>query len=79
MSESDADWKSLRSAFEQALASYNEGGLPIGAVMVKNGVIVATGATGVCRTVIPLLTERWIASERRAAARAMMALRCTRS
>jgi creatinine deaminase len=33
----------LRAAFEQALKSYNEGGLPIGAVMVENGAIVAAG------------------------------------
>jgi cytosine deaminase len=43
MSESDADRKFLRSAYEQALASYNEGGLPIGAVMVESGVIIAAG------------------------------------
>jgi cytosine/creatinine deaminase len=43
MSESDADRKFLRSAYEQALASYSEGGLPIGAVMVENGVIIAAG------------------------------------
>jgi creatinine deaminase len=33
----------LRAAFEQALKSYHEGGLPIGAVMVENGTIVAAG------------------------------------
>ena len=33
----------LRAAYEQALNSYHEGGLPIGAVMVENGVIVARG------------------------------------
>jgi creatinine deaminase len=33
----------MRAAFEQALKSYNEGGLPIGAVIVENGAIVAAG------------------------------------
>jgi len=33
----------MRAAFEQALKSYNEGGLPIGAVMVEKGAIVAAG------------------------------------
>lgn len=33
----------LRAAYEQALKSYNEGGLPIGAVMVENGSIIAKG------------------------------------
>jgi cytosine deaminase len=43
MSESDADRKFLRAAYEQALASYHDGGLPIGAVMVENGSIIAAG------------------------------------
>lgn len=33
----------LRLAFEQALKSYEEGGLPIGAVMVEDGVVIARG------------------------------------
>ena len=33
----------MRAAYEQALKSYHEGGLPIGAVMVENGTIVAAG------------------------------------
>lgn len=33
----------LRLAFEQALKSYSEGGLPIGAVLIKNGQLVAQG------------------------------------
>ena len=33
----------MRAAFEQALKSFNEGGLPIGAVMVEDGRIVAAG------------------------------------
>ena len=33
----------MRAAYEQALKSYHEGGLPIGAVMVENGAIVAAG------------------------------------
>lgn len=33
----------MRLAFEQALKSYNEGGLPIGAVMVESGAVIAAG------------------------------------
>jgi cytosine deaminase len=33
----------MRYAFEQALKSYNEGGLPIGAVMVEDGRVIAAG------------------------------------
>lgn len=33
----------LRLAFEQALKSYREGGLPIGAVLTKNGQLIAQG------------------------------------
>lgn len=39
----DSDFTYMKLAFEQALKSYNEGGLPIGAVMVQNGVVIATG------------------------------------
>jgi cytosine/creatinine deaminase len=39
----DADMQFLRAAYEQALQSYNEGGLPIGAAMVENGAIIAAG------------------------------------
>jgi creatinine deaminase len=41
--ESDAELQFLRAAYEQAVKSYTEGGLPIGAVMVKDGAIIATG------------------------------------
>ena len=43
MSASDADFRFLCVAYEQALKSYNEGGLPIGAAMVENGNVVAAG------------------------------------
>ncbi len=43
MNEADTDRQFIRSAFEQAVESYNEGGLPIGAVMVENGAIIAAG------------------------------------
>ncbi len=33
----------MREAFLQAKKSYDEGGLPIGAVMVENGVVIASG------------------------------------
>lgn len=33
----------MRLAFEQALKSYNEGGLPIGAVMTEAGEVIARG------------------------------------
>jgi len=43
MGQLDADNRFLRAAFEQAIKSYDEGGLPIGAVMVENGTIIAAG------------------------------------
>jgi len=43
MHQSDADRQFLRVAYDQALKSYNEGGLPIGAAMVENGNVVAAG------------------------------------
>jgi creatinine deaminase len=43
MSSPDSDLQFLRAAYEQALESYNQGGLPIGAVMVENGAIIAAG------------------------------------
>ena len=33
----------MRAAYDQALKSYTEGGLPIGAVLVENGAIIAAG------------------------------------
>jgi len=39
----DADLQFLRAAYQQAVKSYDEGGLPIGAVMVENGAIIAAG------------------------------------
>jgi cytosine deaminase len=33
----------MHAAFEQALKSYSEGGLPIGAVMVEDGLAIAAG------------------------------------
>ncbi len=33
----------ILAAYQQAIKSYNEGGLPIGAVMVKDGKIIAKG------------------------------------
>ncbi len=43
MSDSKADGDFLRAAFKEAQRSYHEGGLPIGAVMVENGVVIAAG------------------------------------
>jgi creatinine deaminase len=43
MDQLGADRQFLRLAFDQAVKSYNEGGLPIGAVMVENGVVIAAG------------------------------------
>ena len=39
----DSDRQFMRAAYEQALTSYHEGGLPIGAVMVENGDLIAAG------------------------------------
>lgn len=41
--ERETHQRFIRVAFEQARKSYNEGGLPIGAVMVENSAIVAVG------------------------------------
>jgi cytosine deaminase len=39
----DADRQHMRLAYEQAWKSYREGGLPIGAVMVEGGAVLAAG------------------------------------
>ncbi len=41
MTQPDAEF--LRQAFLQASKSYDEGGLPIGAIMVENGRVIASG------------------------------------
>jgi creatinine deaminase len=38
-----ADQRLMREAFAQAKKSYDEGGLPIGAVMVETGTVIARG------------------------------------
>jgi cytosine/creatinine deaminase len=43
MAEQAQDESFMRLAYEQALKSYWEGGLPIGAVMVEAGEVVASG------------------------------------
>jgi creatinine deaminase len=43
MHQTDQDRQFMRAAYGQALASYNEGGLPIGAVMAELGVMIAAG------------------------------------
>jgi cytosine deaminase len=37
------DQEFLKAAFNEALASYRQGGIPIGAVMVENGIIIGKG------------------------------------
>lgn len=39
----DTDQVFMKMALEQAVASYNEGGLPIGAIMVESGKVIAKG------------------------------------
>ena len=41
--ERDDSLAFMRAAYEQAVKSYEEGGLPIGAAMVENGVVIAVG------------------------------------
>ena len=43
MTEPTGDRAFMRQAYEQALNSYQQGGLPIGAVMVEEGRLVAAG------------------------------------
>ncbi|MBX2884437.1 MAG: nucleoside deaminase [Granulosicoccus sp.] len=40
---SESDRQFLRMAYQEALDGYNEGGAPIGAVMVKRGKVIARG------------------------------------
>jgi cytosine deaminase len=42
-SAESSDTVHMRMAFEQALKSYNEGGLPIGAVMVEGNAVISRG------------------------------------
>ena len=39
----DADHQFMEEAYRQAELGYNEGGVPVGAVMVKNGAVVCAG------------------------------------
>ena len=41
--ERDGPQDFIRTAYEQALKSYNEDGLPIGAAMVEDGAVIAVG------------------------------------
>ncbi len=43
MNQTDRDRQLMRLAYEQALKSYREGGLPIGAVMAEDGEVIAVG------------------------------------
>ena len=43
MSLSESDKQFLHEAYLEALGGYNEGGVPVGAVMVKDGEIIARG------------------------------------
>jgi len=43
MTATDTDRRFMHAAYEQALKSYREGGLPIGAVMVEADQIIAAG------------------------------------
>jgi cytosine/creatinine deaminase len=43
MSDQEQDARFMRLAYEQAKKSYDEGGLPIGAVMVEDGRVLAAG------------------------------------
>jgi creatinine deaminase len=39
----ETDRNFMREAFQQAMGSYKEGGLPIGAVMVEKGAVISAG------------------------------------
>lgn len=43
MKATGQDLEFLRLAYQQALEGYRQGGVPVGAVMVKNGEIIAAG------------------------------------
>jgi hypothetical protein len=72
MCPTDADDRFLRAAYEQAVKSYNEGGLPIGAVMAENGVIIAAGHNRRLQEATRLPMAKWIVSEERGGELAMM-------
>ena len=55
------DLDSTTSALEQAEESYRKGGLPIGAVMVQAGGVVAPGHNGASRKATRSRTGRWTA------------------
>ena len=43
LSPGSVDWQFMHAAYEEALKSYKEGGLPIGAVMVAQEQVIAAG------------------------------------
>jgi len=43
MSDSDRDIQFLQQAYREALAGYEQGGVPVGAVMVRDGEVLARG------------------------------------
>lgn len=43
MSDSDRDIQFLQQAYREALAGYEQGGVPVGAVMVRDGEVIARG------------------------------------
>jgi len=43
MTDTDQDILFLREAYLEALAGYKQGGVPVGAVMVRNGEVIARG------------------------------------
>lgn len=52
---SEQDRAYLREAFEQAKTGYGEGGVPVGAVLVRNGQVVARGRNRLAQEGNPVL------------------------
>lgn len=76
--ERETHQRFIRAAFEQARKSYNEGGLPIGAVMVENSTVIAVGHNRRVQDGDPTAHGRWTAFGRLVGALAMTALRFIR-
>ena len=68
----------MKLAFDQALKSYNEGGLPIGAVMVEADEVIAVGNNRRVQDGDPIAHGEMDCLRRAGRENATTALRCTR-
>ncbi len=57
-----SDMEFMEEAYKLAKKSFDQGGLPIGSVLVRDGKIIGSGHNQRVQKVIPLLMARWIVS-----------------